>query len=969
MAFTKITDSDLANKGVVGLPDTPNLSTGEMQRKFDEIATDVIVPKFNELAEELDDIGLDKVTTSDDVTDFKLDDEGRLMISTNHGETFGYAGSTGHQIIDGSGTKYPARANLQFSQNVTIRDYDESNGNKTFLSISGEKGEPGKAATITIGNVESGDEAKVENVGSNTNAIFNMTFPKGNKGDAATIQVGTIRSGDTPSVTNRGTSSEAIFDFTLPKGEKGETGQGINILGEYDTLSDLQSAHPTGNPGNAYMVGTTNPKDLYVWDVDNSRWANQGALQGVKGDKGDAGSITIGVVTEGETMKVENVGTSEDAIFNFTLKKGGKGDKGDSGTIAVGVVTSGDEASVTNVGTPESAIFDFVIPRGEKGERGNPTTINGKEGVNITLFGTDIMVDEDSSTTIKEYIENNGGGSLVRVYSAQENFGETITFEIGGITQSATIPIATPNMVSFSTPELGEATITNTTSGIAKSINIDTYSLYNVDMTATGFNYNEWLSLGGITKSFSSLDEVLADEPTIRILMTKHASIDYLASFEDENADITTIVNNDICAKWINLRDYALDTLYANPVLKTEMDTADKYFYGEWVEIDGVWQPKGNVPIMTGNTSPYGEASASSSFSNSYAYFALNQDDTKQWSASQNSTTNQWLQYTFVNPCKVKKFIIKNGVGDSNFKTYKLQAYDGTTWIDLTDNLINPNDARLEAREHIINNDNYYMSYRVFVLNGFSTTYLNIGNVQFYGRELKVSVPAMTSNTTPWGEAFASSDNNNAYKSFIPDTSSGNWWNGNANGWLAYDFENPIVVKVFVVNSYNTTKFEQFIIQATNNRDGDWIDIYSGTKSNSGLTLFVLDNSTAYRYWRVKDNGNKSDFWMYFANFYGLDYSEHEERHYIYDNGVEVEEVTKTATSVLATIDTTNYTLLRATTGNDATTSDTIKCGSASANLNDIPNNSYLDITNVNGENETGFSSVANTSDISCWVE
>lgn len=732
MAFTKITDSDLANKGVVGLPDTPNLSTGEMQRKFDEIATDVIVPKFNELAEELDDIGLDKVTTSDDVTDFKLDDEGRLMISTNHGETFGYAGSTGHQIIDGSGTKYPARANLQFSQNVTIRDYDESNGNKTFLSISGEKGEPGKAATITIGNVESGDEAKVENVGSNTNAIFNMTFPKGSKGDAATIQVGTIRSGDTPSVTNRGTSSEAIFDFTLPKGEKGETGQGINILGEYDTLSDLQSAHPKGNPGNAYMVGTTNPKDLYVWDVDNSRWANQGALQGVKGDKGDAGSITIGVVTEGETMKVENVGTSENAIFNFTLKKGDKGGKGDSGTIAVGVVTSGDEASVTNVGTPESAVFDFVIPRGEKGERGNPTVINGKEGALVTLFGTDIKVDEDSDKNLKEYIERNGGGSLIRVYASQEQFGETITLTIAGTTQSATIPVASPYMVSFSTPELGEAIITNETTRSTKEIDITTYSLYEVNMS-NSFDYNEWLTLGGITQTFASLDEVLADEPTIRILMTKHASVDYLAEVVEPNEDVTKIIYNDLCAKWINLRDYALDTLYANPVLKAEMDTADKYFYGEWVEIDGVWQPKGNVPIMTSNSAPYGEAFGSTQYNAAHTYYMVfDSDSSTTWSSAVGTPVGQFVGYKFVNPVCVTKIIYEPQ--SSNFPSrFVIEgSNDGNTYYpvgsELTSNGI--------KATYTINNSTYYLYYRLKV-NAYSGTSnnVNIINLQFCGRE------------------------------------------------------------------------------------------------------------------------------------------------------------------------------------------------------------------------------------------
>lgn len=53
MAFTKITDEDLQNKGVIGLPDTPGLSTSEMQAKFEQTAREVIVPKFNQLVDDL----------------------------------------------------------------------------------------------------------------------------------------------------------------------------------------------------------------------------------------------------------------------------------------------------------------------------------------------------------------------------------------------------------------------------------------------------------------------------------------------------------------------------------------------------------------------------------------------------------------------------------------------------------------------------------------------------------------------------------------------------------------------------------------------------------------------------------------------------------------------------------------------------------------------------------------------------
>lgn len=53
MAFTNITSTDLSGKGVVGIPNTPQLSTTEMQNKFDEIDLDVVVPKHQTLVTEL----------------------------------------------------------------------------------------------------------------------------------------------------------------------------------------------------------------------------------------------------------------------------------------------------------------------------------------------------------------------------------------------------------------------------------------------------------------------------------------------------------------------------------------------------------------------------------------------------------------------------------------------------------------------------------------------------------------------------------------------------------------------------------------------------------------------------------------------------------------------------------------------------------------------------------------------------
>lgn len=43
---------------------------------------------------------------------------------------------------------------------------------------------------------------------------------------------------------------------------------------------------------------------------------------------------------------------------------GGTGTPGCAATIKVGTVVSGDTASVTNVGTSNDAVFDFVLPKG-----------------------------------------------------------------------------------------------------------------------------------------------------------------------------------------------------------------------------------------------------------------------------------------------------------------------------------------------------------------------------------------------------------------------------------------------------------------------------------------------------------------------------------------------------------------------------------------------------------------------------
>ena len=250
-----------------------------------------------------------------------------------------------------------------------------------------------------------------------------------------------------------------------PKGDKGEEGTGVTIKGRYDSLSALIAAHPKGNEGDAYMVGT----NLYAWS--GSAWIDCGNIQGPKGDKGDTGPQGLrGIQGEkgatgerGATGPQGAKGEKGDAFTyaDFTQEqlaalKGPKGDtgaKGDTGergpqglqgatgaaaTITIGTVTTsapGTAASVTNRGTSSAAVLDFVLPKGKDGADGNVT------------------VDEEISSTSTNPVQNKA------IYNALLNKVGTEDIFNGFILRSPTASI----MWRIGSQTLGSLTASNYT--------------------------------------------------------------------------------------------------------------------------------------------------------------------------------------------------------------------------------------------------------------------------------------------------------------------------------------------------------------------------------------------------------------------------------------------------------------------------------------------------------------------------
>jgi hypothetical protein len=73
---------------------------------------------------------------------------------------------------------------------------------------------------------------------------------------------------------------------TGPAGPTGPQGSGVSVLGSYVDVPSLESDNPTGNVGDAYLVGA----NLYIWSDLNSEWVDAGTFVGDTGPTGATGS-------------------------------------------------------------------------------------------------------------------------------------------------------------------------------------------------------------------------------------------------------------------------------------------------------------------------------------------------------------------------------------------------------------------------------------------------------------------------------------------------------------------------------------------------------------------------------------------------------------------------------------------------------------------------------------------------------
>ena len=180
---------------------------------------------------------------------------------------------------------------------------------------------------------------------------------------------------------------------------------GITVLGRVDEDTDIPETKPGGGDyvyGDAWLVGTTTPYDMYIWtrtdDPDVGEFINIGPIsmvgpQGPQGEQGPSGTIAIGTVSTGlpgSSASVENVGTSENAIFNFIIPQGAKGETGSQGERGL---------------TGEAGPIGLTGPQGPQGDPGQSFMIIG------VITNTSQLPDPTTTQRNYAYVYNDGDAS------------------------------------------------------------------------------------------------------------------------------------------------------------------------------------------------------------------------------------------------------------------------------------------------------------------------------------------------------------------------------------------------------------------------------------------------------------------------------------------------------------------------------------------------------------------------------
>lgn len=243
-----------------------------------------------------------------------------------------------------------------------------------------------------------------------------------------------------------------------------------------------------------------------------------------------------------------------------------------------------------------------------------------------------------------------------------------------------------------------------------------------------------WMKAANIplSYSYSTIGLVCADTSLLASLFNSQDACDYLVTAK-------SFIEQGICDNE-NFMTALGNSNYASNLLLSDAEWYEAIKSSTYASL----VINVTVPKMTGDTTPSGEAYASSYASSYQPWKAFNQSTSSttcwSWSGTGAVANNAWLAYDFGKAVKIYGVFWQNRTTTQATRplgTLIVQgSNDKTTWTDVSDTLTGSATASAKFNYHFANS-NAYRHYRVLVTSTAVSgdTNLIIQQLQFYGRE------------------------------------------------------------------------------------------------------------------------------------------------------------------------------------------------------------------------------------------
>ena len=279
----KIKPEELVGVGVIGLPDTPRLPTEEMQRKFEETAREVIIPKFNALVDELSAEDAAGKVSAVSINPQELTEEQKAQARKN----VGVAGNAEINVLLDEFEEAKAIAQ-------SVRDDADAgmfNGKDGHIGKDGAPGKDGESITVKDVSESTADGGSNVVLFSDGNTLTVKNGNKGSDGAAGKDGKTPVKGTDYWTVADQEeTVQQVIAALGTPVFGRVDADKNIILTGELaDGIYTLKYEDAAGNK---IVVGTVVVGDLAYFSkgkIDSST----GAIDNTNGTYAYSNAIEI----------------------------------------------------------------------------------------------------------------------------------------------------------------------------------------------------------------------------------------------------------------------------------------------------------------------------------------------------------------------------------------------------------------------------------------------------------------------------------------------------------------------------------------------------------------------------------------------------------------------------------------------------------------------------------------------------